>query len=272
MKFKLSAWASWGLCATFLLAILTGVIINYPYREEIPLISTVGLEGVIPFGDFFRYLHYYAGQLCFLLLIWHTIEALASRSYERRNLFFWSTLIGSYPLIILILFTGYIIRGDETGLSAGRIAEHLALKIPLLGPYVSRLFFAVAEEGIHRPYLAHVFLSWGLLCGLASWHFRLRKLKLDELALWGILASVLGLIFPPKLEAPHFATHIKGPWFFLGIQEALRYTSPYLAGLLFPAIPLVCLWGYKWWPKGAFFGLITWHVFYFWLLILGALR
>ncbi len=272
MKSRVSPWASWGLCASFLLAVITGIIINYPYRAEIPLISTVGIEGTVPFGALFRYLHYYSGQLAFLLLIWHTTEALLGQSYRYRRPFFWTTLISTYPLTLLVLFTGYIIRGDETGLLAGRIAENLALKLPLIGELINRLLFAVMEEGAHRAYLAHVFLSWGLLVGLISWHFRLRRLELEDLALWASVALLLALLFPPSLEFAPLATHAKGPWFFLGIQEALRYFSPYLAGLLFPALPLLLLWLCKWWPKRAALGLLLWHVVYLSFTLAGALR
>ncbi len=272
MSYLPRPWVSWGAGAAFLLALISGLILSYPYREELPLISTVGIEGVVPLGEVFRALHYFSGELAFLLLFWHTGEALLSRAYERRDVLSWTALVATYPLLLLALFTGYIIRGDETGLSAGRIAEHLALKVPFLGWLINRLFFALAEEGVHRAYLAHIFVSVGLFLGLSTWHFRLRRLKLEDIALWAILALALGILFPPGLEAPPFPTHIKGPWFFLGIQEALRHAPPYLAGLIFPALPLFSLWAYKWRPRAAGLSLILWHVAYFLLLLKGALR
>lgn len=272
MSFRPRPWVSWGTTACFLLALISGLILSYPYREDLPLISTAGIEGVVPLGEVFRALHYFSGELAFLLLIWHTAEVLLSNAHERRDVLSWTALVATYPLLLLALFTGYIIRGDETGLSAGRIAEHLALKIPLVGGLVNRLFFALAEDGVHRAYLAHVFVSVGLFLGLTTWHFRLRRLKLEELALWGGLSLALGLLFPPGLEAPPFPTHIKGPWFFLGIQEALRHASPYLAGLIFPALSLLFLWAYKWCPRAAGLGLIFWHLTYFLLLLAGAVR
>ncbi len=272
MKFQPRSWVSWGLAASFLLTILTGLVISYPFREEMPLLSTVGIEGVIPFGALFRYLHYYAAQFTFLFLFWHTTEALWARSYQRRHFFHWFLLTSTYPLTILALFTGYIVRGDETGLSAGRIAENLILTLPFFGKILNRLFFAVSEEGIHRAYITHIFLSFVLFFLLGIWHFRLRKIKLEDLSLWATGALALSLLWPPPLEAPHFQTSLKGPWFFLGIQELLRYLPPFGAGIIFPLIPIILLVFFPRAPKRAGWGLLLWHLFYFALLGRGLLR
>ncbi len=258
--------------ASLLLAILSGLIISYPFREEIPLVSTAGLEGVIPFGALFRSFHYYTAQIAFLLLVWHTVEAILTRGYERRRFFYWVFLAGAYPLFVLILFTGYIIRGDETGLSAGRIAENLTYTLPYLGNLLNRLCFSVSEDGVHRAYLSHLFFSFGLLLVLSLWHFRLRRIKLEDLALWAVLALTLALIWPPSLEPPRYTLHIKGPWFFLGIQELLRYLPPFWAGIFIPLLPVTALIFFPKAPRTCLLGLVVWHLFYFIFLGRGLLR
>lgn len=269
---KLTPWLSWGLTATFLIAIFSGLVVSYPYREEHPLISTVGLETVIPFGAFFRALHYFSGQLTLLLLLWHTGEALWARRERVRPWWAWTALVLSVPATLLILFTGYIIRGDETGFCAGRIAEHLAKSLPVLGTILDHLFFLVSQDGVHRAWLAHLYLS-GVVFGLTSlWHFRLRALRASDLAAWASMCAVLALLLPASLDAPTDATLIKGPWFFLGVQELLRYLPPLLAGIVFPSIPALSLLGFYWRPRLAVVVLGNWLVAYAFLTIMGALR
>jgi len=272
LRFRPRAWVSWGLTASFLLALASGVWISYPFREELPLISTVGIETVIPFGAFFRAFHFYAGQLTFLLLLWHLVEALWARAPQRRSLRDWFLLVLSLPLVTLALFTGYIIRGDQTGFSAGQIAEHLALRVPLIGMYVNRLLFALSESGVHRAFMAHVYLSVIVFVVAGIWHFRLRALRLDDLLLWALGAGILAFFWPVKLEAETFVPLIKGPWFFLGVQELLRHLPPLWAGVVFPLVPLGALLAYRSFPYWAGVFLSLWAGVYLVLTCLGAWR
>ncbi len=250
---------------------VSGVLVSYPFHEDIPLVSTVGLETVIPFGSFWRAFHYYTGQLTFLLLIWHLVEALLNRAEKRRPLWRWAFLVGAFPLVTLALFTGYIIRGDQTGLAAGQIAEHLALKIPWIGILIDRLFFAVSE-GIHRAFMAHIYLSLGVLAVSGLWHFRLRALKAEDLSLWAVVGSFLALVLPVGLEAPNFEALLKGPWFFLGVQELLRHLPPFVAGVSFPLIPVLALMGFPLAPRPLALILILWTGSYLILTTMGAVR
>ncbi len=273
MRFrKLNPWISWGLAATFSLAVLSGLVVSYPYHEEHPLVTTVGLETVVPFGSFFRAFHYFSGQLTLLLILWHTIEAMLCRYERRRSWWAWMALVLSVPGVLFILFTGYIIRGDETGYAAGHIAEHLAQSIPLIGGIIDHLFFLVTKDGVHRAWLAHVYFS-GLVFFLAGlFHFRLRALRSVDLAAWGSFCTLLALILPASLETYTEATLIKGPWFFLGVQELLRYLPPLIAGVLFPAVPALALLGFYWWPRASAWILGLWLVVYSLLTMIGALR
>ncbi len=272
MSYRLRPWVSWGLAASFLLAVVSGLLASYPFHEAFPLISTVGIETVLPFGSFLRAFHFYTGQLTFLLLVWHLVEALLNHAERRRPLWRWSLLVSTFPLVTLALFTGYIVRGDQTGLAAGQIAEHLALRLPLIGFVLNRLLFAVAEEGVHRAFMAHIYLSVGVLVISGLWHFRLRAVRLEDLAVWATLAAAVSLVLPVSLEAPSFETLIKGPWFFLGIQELLRHLPPWLAGLVFPSIPVLSLVFFRLAPRGLALVLVLWTGTYVILTALGALR
>ncbi len=216
--------------------ILSGLVLAYPYKETLPLVSTVGIENLVPFGRLFRRLHYLTGLLTLVFLLYHAFEAWRAQSYERRSWLRWLGLGLTLPWMFLLAFTGYIARGDQTGLFAGYIAETLSLHVPFLGPYVNAFFFLVREEGVHRAYWFHLYGSGLMLLTVGLWHFRLRRTPLNHLLYWGTFSLALVPFLPLGLHGPGNYLLVKGPWFFVGIQEALRYLPPTWAGVIFPLL------------------------------------
>ena len=273
-KYRVNPRISWALAAAFLVAVISGVFLAYPFSENTPFVSTVGLENVVPFGRFFRRLHYFSAWLTLGLLFYHAAESLRAGAYERRSLWSWLALTLSLVLILLIAFTGYVARWDETGRLAGFIAESLSQKIPYLGKYLNGLLFMVREDGVHRPYLFHFYASFLVLTVSGVWHFRLRRLPAEDLALVLLLCGLLALVLPVGLHAPGPYLLVKGPWFFVGIQEALRHAPPELAGLLFPALGPVFYFSLRW-PalrRPALAGLLLWTLLYGGLTLYGLWR
>ena len=84
-KYRVSPRLSWGLAASLVLAVISGLVLAYPYRESFPFVSALTIENVVPFGRLFRRIHYLSGLLFLALLLWHAAEALLSESYRRRS-------------------------------------------------------------------------------------------------------------------------------------------------------------------------------------------
>ena len=72
------------------------------------------------------------------------------------------------PVALFLLFTGYVLRSDSTGFSAGVIAEHILETIPFIGPTLDNLLFSISDGGMTRVYLHHVF-SFDALFLLFAW-------------------------------------------------------------------------------------------------------
>jgi ubiquinol-cytochrome c reductase cytochrome b subunit len=142
----------------------------------------------------------------------------------------------------MLLFTGYILRGDATGEAAGAIAENITLSIPLFGRLLNKLLFDVSATGVQKVYLHHI-AGLMLAGGFCVWpHLR------RYIALWRnhipltLLLLAAAVVLKTPLEPERFGLlHIAGPWFFLGMQEMLRHLPAFWAGAFLPALLVIAL-------------------------------
>jgi quinol-cytochrome oxidoreductase complex cytochrome b subunit len=254
--------------AALLVSAGSGFVVAYQYDVAEPFVSSVAIEAVLPFGFFWRALHFWSSQAFFLILMVHAWESLddlpriAERPHGRRQ---WVMLTVTLPMAVFALFTGYVLRWDGTGQAAGAIAEHLILAVPLIGPGLNRFFLAASEEGLGRVYVVHLLVT-ALLWGIGTW-YHTRKVILG----WGplrdvfIASAVVALIARSPMDLPgENVGLIKGPWFFLGVQELLKYLPPLFAGVVYPLMPVLFFAALPWtrdrWPL--FWLLAFWGVSY----------
>ena len=238
-------WGGASLISLFL-SILSGVVLALQYDPAEAWYSTSTIELVAPYGFFWRALHYFSSQAFFLLLIAHLLVALW-KNEARYSRGAWIRLCATLPSGLLLLFTGYVLRGDATGEAAGAIAEHICLSVPLIGKQLNEFFFDLADSGLRKVYAHHV-IGLVVLGGMAAWpHLRRYTAKWRNHLVLVLATVALCVVIPAPVEPSRFGLlFIAGPWFFLGLQELLRYWSPFVAGVLVPLIPLALLF---WLPQ-----------------------
>jgi ubiquinol-cytochrome c reductase cytochrome b subunit len=122
-------WGAWALIA-FYISLLSGIIVGLQYDYLNPFYSTTAIDLLSPYGRFFRSLHFFSSQFFFFFSCFHLL-AIHQKTLKYSKLE-WLRLVGGLPLILLLLFTGYILRGDNTGSSAGIIGENIMQAIPVL--------------------------------------------------------------------------------------------------------------------------------------------
>jgi len=261
--FQTLRWGEYSLLALYI-SVISGVLVALQYDSATPFYSVSTMDLLVPFGAYFRSLHFYSSQLFFLFSICHLIAIFEeTENFSRKK---WVLLAFSIPVALLVLFTGYVLRADSTGYSAGMIAESILLDIPLLGENLNDLLFSITDNGMKRVYVNHI-ISFVLLWGWMVWsHVKKYKISFERNLLLGFGILLFSLFILAPFEPDHLGvTHIAGPWFFLGLQELLRYMPPLLAGVCFPLILFIALFFLQKktrWYSLCLFVIIGWLLFY----------
>lgn len=239
LTFKQLKWGSWSLVSLYL-SLISGVVVGLQYDLVEPYYSVSAIDLLIPFGEFFRSLHFYSSQAFFLFGCAHLVAVYEeAEKYAFRD---WLLLIFSMVVALLLLFTGYILRADNTGFSAGMIAEAIIHTIPVLGSTLNSLLFDISERGMHRVYLHHV-ITLDILWLVLAWdHLRRYRVRVADHTVLICLTAIFCFLIAAPIEPERLGvTYIAGPWFFLGLQELLRYLHPLFAGVVFPLLFVVAL-------------------------------
>lgn len=260
-----------------LVLILTGALEMFfyiPTPEEAGL-SIQTLTYLVPFGGLVRNLHYWAAQLLVIASLLHLLRVLLTGAYaapRRLNYLIGLALLAS---ILFLDFSGYILRWDE-GIRWALIAGSNLLKtIPLIGAGLYQLVMGGDQPGaasLIRFYTWHIFGLTLILIVVGIWHlFRVRRdggiavpppalrsnperISRDVLVRRELLAALIAIIillgFALLLPAPIAqpmevesltATDSAAPWFFLWVQQLLRWGDPFIFGVLVPLVLLIGL-------------------------------
>ena len=127
-----------GLSALFM-CLISGIVLTFYYRPTGNVFQNVEeITTLVPYGWFFRQLHFASGQLFVILMLIHAVDHFHRKRYRLYPGGQWQRLIFSLCLCFLTLFTGFILKGDKEGLFAARIfmprragTEQSGLKRPL---------------------------------------------------------------------------------------------------------------------------------------------
>ena len=230
--------------ASLILCIISGVILTFYYRPMGDVFQNVEeITTLVPYGWFFRQLHYASGQVFVMLMLIHTVDHFLRRRYRVYSAGEWNLLIVSLGLCFFTLFTGFILKGDKEGIFAGQIFMNILKSVPLIGAPLSKLFMVPGEGFFFLPYLYHCFFLPVLIIYFLRAHIREWMPDHKFLALAVIGLFLYALIVEPLVDIPPdaLASKVNGPWFFLGIQTLLKTLPAMLAGLIIPGLFLLCL-------------------------------
>ncbi len=223
--------------AALVLCLASGLILAFQYRPWGDTFASVEhITGTVPYGFFFRRLHWVSGQVFVILVLLHAADHLARRVYRKLSFVSWAKLWAATAVALFLLFTGFILKADQEAVFAARIMQELTLRMPLAGSFLARLLVDPAAP-FFLPWLHHCLLLTPLMVWLLASHVRRWLPDARDAMLAGLPLLVWSVFIPLSPAYPPTApslTHVTGPWFFLGVQEMLRHMDPLLAGVVLP--------------------------------------
>jgi cytochrome b-561 len=263
----------------FLLLVLfvTGLLEVFYYipTPDKAAASIQTLTFLVPYGNLIRNLHYWAAQFLVVVTAIHLLRVVLTGSYSPPRRLNYLLGMGLFVSAVLLDFTGYVLRWDE-GIRWALVAgTNLVKSIPLAGQTLYGMLVGGSEPGpatLIRFYGWHIFGLMLIAGSLLTWHiFRIRRdggiavpppqlrdtpgrisrydLVRREVAAMLLASAALLLlslfapapIAPAMTSTPAVAGSTRAPWFFLWVQQMLKWGSPFLWGVIVPLAVLLAL-------------------------------
>ncbi len=268
-----------GGTAVFLVLVLaaTGILELFyyvPTPDQAPL-SVQTIAYLVPFGGLLRNLHFWAAQLLVVVSGVHLARVILTGSYAPPRRFNYVLGLGLFVVGLLLDFTGYVLRWDQGIQWALVVGTNLIKTIPIAGNGLYTMLTGGMQPGaatLLRFYSWHIFGLALALVILMVWHiFRIRRdggiavppapLRSDKkrigrvqlvrreflaMLLTASALIVLSASLPAPIAAPiskidEIATDAQAPWFFLWVQQLLKWGDPLLMGVALPLLVLGAL-------------------------------
>ncbi len=254
---------SWITQALIIIAIVSGFPLVFFYYPNEAFESVQRITNVIPYGLFIRKLHYFSSELALVFVSLHTIyELILSKKPKEKYNFIFASF--AFFLILLLLYTGYVLKADQAGKAAALVGENILRDSHIL-KYISNL---VIDEKLFywKFFLWHILFLPLFLIILTHLHAKkvLPQATFLSIALGLALIVTCFLKLPQDIPFSIPAHHLKGPWFFQGIENMLKLNYPVDLSIILGLFPFLVLPFYTYLKKEKHlhFLLVIWLIFY----------
>ncbi len=184
-KRMLSLGATWYLgtltLATFLLLVVTGVLLMLYYHPSVPQAYTdvKDLQFVVSSGLFLRNLHRWSAHAMVFLAFAHMFRVFYRGAYRPPREFNWVVGVVLLLITLLLSYTGYLLPWDQLAYWAITVGTNISSAVPLVGDKIRFLLLGghfVNANALLRFYVLHcVILPLSAVLFLAVHFWRIRK-------------------------------------------------------------------------------------------------
>lgn len=206
--------------SSLLVCVVSGVLLAIPYKIINPLnsISLMLLDN--PAAAYIRNIHFWSAQFFLVFTILHLIDHLIQKTEYNVSRGIWLRLTLSVPVLLFVMISGFILKGDADAFSAFRILSSLIERIPLIGNLLRGTLMG-NENSFELIYVHHIATATIILFIIIYEHSR----KIWPSRSGFIILFFIFLIMGYFLHAPFGQETGKGPWYFIGFQEILHWSA-----------------------------------------------
>ncbi len=228
----------------FLICVVSGVFLAIPFDVNSPYSSVGSVMIGNSWGAFFRNAHYWSAQFFLIFSVLHAWEYIRKGNQIQVKKGIWFRLTLSLLIIFWVMLSGFFLKADADSLQAQRILDSLLSSVPLIGKSVS--YSILGKEGDFQIiYVHHIATTTIFLAIVIFEHSKTIWGKGKTLLILILFTSFLSFTFQAPLHN-NLDPVIKGPWYFLGLQEILHWLSFPGISLLIIILTLVLVYFLPW--------------------------
>ncbi|RJP66207.1 MAG: DUF4405 domain-containing protein [Ignavibacteriales bacterium] len=216
--------------SSFIICVISGVLLAIPFDVKNPYDSIAYIQLTNSSAAFVRSLHYWSAQLFLIFTALHIWDHFSKATEKKVKSGIWFRLTISILITFFVMLSGFILKADADSLQARRIISSLIEEIPWLGKSVAYFLFG-AEGNFQIIYIHHIATATIILAVVIYEHSKIIWGKLKTFLITLIAVCIPGYFFIPSLN-DNLNPIVKGPWYFLGLQEILSWLNQSLVVLL----------------------------------------
>ncbi len=217
--------------ALFLVCLFSGIILAIPYDINKPYVSISLLMLVNPSASLIRNIHYWSANLFLVFILIHIWDHFSRNNKIKVSKSIWFRLSIGVLVIFLAMLTGFLLKADADSLQARRILDQLIKGIPFIGSFLSVSLFG-SSGSLQVVYVHHIATFTIFIVIIILEHNRTIWSPLKETVIVTLFLLAFSFFFRAPLHDNLYPV-IKGPWYFVGLQEILHWlTTPQLSILL----------------------------------------
>ena len=216
--------------ALLLICIVSGIFLAIPYDVSNAYASVSAMRIAYPVASLFRNLHYWSAQLFLIFTFLHMWDHFKKKEIKLKKSI-WLRLSIGVLIVFLAMLTGFLLKGDADSEQARRILESLTSGIPIVGNLLA--YSLLGKEGsLQLIYVHHIATFTVFIAVIVFEHSRKIWPRWGEFVFTMFALLLVSYYFSAPLHDNVNPT-VKGPWYFVGLQEVLHWlTVPGLSLLL----------------------------------------